>query len=173
MSFTFRVARPEIPAGVDAARVNQLIDRARDAGGRRALAIELVAPGEPADLRLTVEKGRLWAVPEGQPLLTDPQRPGMSISLDLGTGDGALAGALRRILWSMARATNLVRIASADVSDGETPVVAAVEISRETDPASSRSRSAIATRSAKRKRRSNSPRRFRPPPAIATCSASA
>ena len=43
VSFTFRVARPEIPAGAMAARVNQLIDRAKDGSGRRALAIELVA----------------------------------------------------------------------------------------------------------------------------------
>ena len=113
ISFTFRVARPANSGGVDATRVNQLIDRAKDASSRRALAIELVGPDEPADLRLTLDGGRLWAVPEGQPLIKDFDRPGTSISLDLGLGDAAFAGGLRRILWSMARASNLVRIASA------------------------------------------------------------
>src|SRR6185369_11481763 len=106
VSFTFRVARPETPDGTDGAAINQAIDKARDGSGRRALAIELVAPGEPADLRLTIEQGRLWAIPDGQTLVTDTSRPGTSISLDLKQSDNALAGALRRILWSMARGSN-------------------------------------------------------------------
>lgn len=135
VSFTFRVARPEISDGAEGGRINQLIDKAKDGNGRRALAIELVAPGEPADLRLTVDQGRLWVVPDGQPLITDMNRPGTTISLDLTQSDGALAGALRRILWSMARASNLVRIASAGGEGGETlsPLIVEVDISREAD----------------------------------------
>ena len=136
VSFTFRVARPQIPDGIDGARIAQLIDKAKDGAGRRALAIELVAPGEPADLQLAIAQGRLWALPDGQPLITDAERPGTSISLDLASGDGALAGALRRILWSSARASNLVRIASAGGTEGEaeSPVAVEVDITREADP---------------------------------------
>ena len=136
VSFTFRVARPQMPDGVDSARVNQIIDNARDGAGRRALAIELVAPDEPADLQLSIAQGRLWVLPDGQPLVTDVQRPGASISLDLAASDGALANALRRILWSSARASNLVRIASAGgASEGDSPVAVEVTITRESDPA--------------------------------------
>lgn len=133
VSFTYRVARPQVPAGIDAGRIDQIIDKAKEGAGRRALAIELVAPGEPADLQLTIDLGRLWAVPDGQPLITDASVPGTSISLDLAQSDNALAGALRRVLWSMARASNLVRIASADAGTGESPVIVDVGIARESD----------------------------------------
>lgn len=135
VSFTFRVARPEVPGSIDAARIGQIIDKAKDGSGRRALAIELVAPGEPADLRLTIDQGRLWAVPDGQPLITDAAQPGTSISLDLATSDNALSGALRRVIWSMARASNLVRIASAGGNDGESAVTITVDVTREGDAA--------------------------------------
>ena len=136
VSFTFRVARPQIPDGVDGARINQIIDKAREGAGRRALAIDVVAPDEPADLQLSVAQGRLWALPDGQPLVADAQRPGTSISLDLAASDGALVNTLRRILWSSARASNLVRIASAG-GEGErdSPVAVDVTITRESDPA--------------------------------------
>lgn len=133
VSFTFRVARPDAPGG-DGARLTQIIEKAKDGAGRRALAIELVAPGEPADLRLMVEQERLWAVPDGQPFVTDPSVPGASISLELKQSDNALAGALRRILWSMARASNLVRIASTgEGGEAESPVTVDVQIAREAD----------------------------------------
>ncbi len=131
VSFTFRVALPE---GADQ-RVKDLVTRARDGSGRRVLAIELVAAGAAADVNLTVDQGRLWIVPEGQQLIADATRPGTSISLELSMSDGAFAGALRRILWSMARAANLVRLASAG---GDAPgelIEAVVEINRESDPA--------------------------------------
>ncbi len=136
VSFAYRVARPENFEGVDRARIDQLIDKAKQGStGRRTLALELVAASEAADLRLMIAQGRLWAVPEGQPLVTDAKRPGTSISVDLALADAAFAGALRRILWSMARATNLVRMASAspDASEVESPVTVDVEISRESD----------------------------------------
>lgn len=133
VSFTFRVARPDIAAG-DSARLTQIIDKAKDGAGRRALAIELVASGELADLRLMVAQERLWAIPDGQPWITDASEPGASISLELKQSDNALAGALRRILWSMARASNLVRIASAgEGRDAESPVTVDVQIMREAD----------------------------------------
>jgi Caspase domain len=132
VSFTFRVARPDI-AGGDVVRLNQIIDKAKDSGGRRALAIELVAPSEPADLRLITEQDRLWAVPDGQPLVTDAARPGTSISLDLKQSDNALAGTLRRVLWSMARASNLVRIASGAGERGEPAVSIEVDIAHDGD----------------------------------------
>ncbi len=136
VSFTFRVARPQIPDGADSARINQIIDKAREGAGRRALAIEVVASDEPADLQLLIAQGRLWVLPDGQPLMTDAQRPGTSISLDLAASDVALANVLRRILWSSARASNLVRIASAGGgSEGESHVAVEVIITRESDPA--------------------------------------
>lgn len=135
VSFTFRVARPQIPDGADSARINQIIDKAREGAGRRALAIEVVASDEPADLQLLIAQGRLWVLPDGQPLMTDAQRPGTSISLDLAASDVALANVLRRILWSSARASNLVRIASAGGSEGEIHVAVEVIITRESDPA--------------------------------------
>lgn len=135
VSFTYRVARPQIPDGIDGARVASIIDKAREGGGRRALAIELVAPGDAADLQLSIDQGRLWAVPDGQPRITDANRPGTSISLELNQSDNGLAGALRRVLWSMARASNLVRIASADTTAGQPAVVVDVGIVREGDDA--------------------------------------
>jgi hypothetical protein len=134
VSFTFRVARPLIPAGVDAARIDDVINDAKSSGGRRSLAVEFVGPEESADLRLTIERGRLWLVPDGQTLITDAARPGTSLSVDLNLQDGPLASALRRMVWGMARVANLVRIASAEGSS-EPAVVADVEVTRETDPA--------------------------------------
>jgi hypothetical protein len=131
VSFTFRVALPE---SADA-RIKQLVTRAKEGNGRRVLAIDLVAAGEAADVNLTVDQGRLWIVPEGQQLIADAARPGTSISLELSMSDGSFAGALRRILWSMARAANLVRLASAGGDDAAQRVEAVVEISRESDPA--------------------------------------
>jgi Caspase domain len=135
VSFAFRVARPGIPVGVEGARIDRVIDAAISSGpGRQGIAVELVGVGDPADLRLTIQKDRIWVVPEGQPLATELDQPGASISLDLSREDAALASLLRRTIWSMARAANLIRLASASVDSAGASVVVEVEVIRESDP---------------------------------------
>ncbi len=136
VSFTYRVARAAAISGLDTARMEKLIEAAKSGAGRRSLAVDFVGADAAADLRLTAEQGRLWFVPDGQPLITDANRPGTSISLDLGAQDAALASGLRRVVWSMARAANLVRIASASAEGGaDAQLFADIEVQRETDPA--------------------------------------
>ncbi len=94
-------------------------------------------------------------MPEGQQLVADASTPRTSISLELSMSDGAFAGALRRILWSMARSANLVRLASAG---GDAPgelVEAVVEINREAIRRRSPTESARAAISPRHRRRNN------------------
>jgi len=137
VSFAVRIARPELPAGADADRVASLMDQATASAGpgRPKLAAELVAASEPADVRLSVEQGRIWAVFDGQALQTDLARPGASISVDLALRDDAVAGNLRRVLWGMARAVNLLRLAAVSPDGDGDGVAVTVEITRERDSA--------------------------------------
>lgn len=129
VAFRFRVANVELPEAA------QAIARALAPGeGTPAIGVELVAPGQPADLNLHLVGGRLWLVPDGGRLVQDPQAYGRSFSIPA-DADPAL---LRNAVWVFARAANLVRLASV-VDMGGGAISGDVEISldliRETDGA--------------------------------------
>ncbi|MCG5233729.1 caspase family protein [Xanthobacter oligotrophicus] len=132
VAFRFRVAGIDHP---DVAGVIDLAFRPRE--GVPAIGVELVAPGQPADLRLHLADGRIWLVPEGSLLVRDPQAYGRSVSIPVATPAELLAPQLRNAVWAYARTANLVRIASVaemGAAGGAGDIDISLDRIRETDP---------------------------------------
>lgn len=133
--FRFRVAGVDEPAAAEA--VARALGPPDGRSGAPALGIELVAAGEPADLRLHLADDRLWLVPDGRPLVRDAGAYGRSFSLPWPAAAPPVAQ-LRNAVWAYARAANLVRIASAAELGGGgagDDIEISLERVRETDPA--------------------------------------
>lgn len=133
VGFRFRVANVAVPEAA------QAVARALEPGqGTPSIGVELVAPGQPADLDLHLADGRLWLVPDGGRLVQDPQAYGRSFSLPAAVEPARL----RNAVWAFARAANLVRLASvsdmgADMAAGGASgdVEISLDLIRESDPA--------------------------------------
>lgn len=136
VAFRFRVAgidQPEMAGAIDS--VINLALRPRE--GLPELGVELVAPGQPADLRLHLADGQLWLVPDGGLLVHDPQAYGRSFSIPAAIPAELLAPQLRNAVWAYARAANLVRIASVaemGAAGGAGDIDISLDRIRETDP---------------------------------------
>lgn len=128
VAFRFRVANVAAPETAQA-----VAHALQPEEGTPAIGVELVAPGEAADLALHLADGRLWLVPEGGRLVQDAQAYGRSFSVPA-AGEPAR---LRNAVFAFARAANLVRLASvADISAGAPSgdVEISLDLIRESDP---------------------------------------
>jgi len=128
VAFRFRVANVAAPEAAQTVAV-----ALAPGEGTPAMGVDLVAPEQPADLRLHLADGRLWLVPEGGRLVQDPRAYGRSFSIPA----GAEPDQLRNAVWAFARAANLVRLASvadmgAGTASGEVEI--SLDLIRETDP---------------------------------------
>lgn len=106
--FLLAVARPPRLGG-DAA--DAAVAAALDAfAGEPDTVVRLVEPTEAADLRLFVEAGRLWLVPDGSDFVTRgrEQPPSLPIA---GASPQETAAAVRRALAGFAKSRNLMRVA--------------------------------------------------------------
>lgn len=118
IAFTFTVARPDPAPAADTAGRNLLaaLD-ALAAGPGDGIAFTLVAPGEPADLGLTLSGGRLWLSPGGDPPVTEGRDRTPSVPLSAFADPAKAGDRTRQVLASLAKARNLIRIA--DTIDDE------------------------------------------------------
>lgn len=137
VAFTYKVALP--PAGdlgeTEPAKVSALVGEALKAGTPEAIAVETVAASAgDSDLTLRVAQGRLWLVRTGENWVRDPRSFGAALSVAL--DDPKAAEWLRDAVWRLARASNLVRLASASAALGNASDVSVeLVVQRETDPA--------------------------------------
>ncbi len=92
------------------ARLLQAVDDGRAAPDRTGLRIRWVAPDQDADLRLFLRDGRVWLLPPSADLIrTGPMR---SLSIGLEHNDERLTAMLRESLQTIAKAVNLLRLAT-------------------------------------------------------------
>ncbi len=83
-------------------------------GAAETLGIEMGAAGDPnADVLLRVRNGRLWVVRPDKPLVTTVGAYDETPSLALGLGPDQLSEKLKTTVWSLARASKLLRVTSA------------------------------------------------------------
>lgn len=108
INFRFIVSPPP-PENMAAEQVNKAIAEAFAEGGTA-----LGAPGNPdADLLLRVTDKRLWIVRPGRPWVTNPGAYDETPSLALDTYPETLSAGLKTAVWSLARASKLLRVANA------------------------------------------------------------
>lgn len=99
--------------------------------------IEIVEAGE-RDIDIRLHNGSLWLTPEGRSFDANPNSYERSFAVRVdGRGEETVATELRRSLFSLARAANLVRIASAAALGGapNDDLQISMEVFRESDPA--------------------------------------
>ena len=118
ITFRFNVSSPPETDLADAAQaglVAKAIDTAFGAdSGSDQIGIAMGAAGDPdGDIFLRVQNGRLWIVRPNQPFNTKAGDFGETPSVAIGSDPQALADKLREAVWSIARATKLVRFAAA------------------------------------------------------------
>jgi hypothetical protein len=105
--FQLAVARPPKRGDTATAAIAAALDTL---AAEPETVVRLVEAGEPADLRLFVEEGRLWLVSEGAELVTSGRDRSPSLPLE-GAASAETVGAVKRALAGFAKARNLVRIA--------------------------------------------------------------
>ncbi len=118
--FRLTVARP--PASGDRADAD-LAGVLDTLAGEPETAIQMVAAGDPADMRLFVEAGRLWLVADGTALVTRGREKTPSLAL-AGSAPAETLTAVKKALVGFAKARNLTRVAG---MVGAGPVGAALE----------------------------------------------
>ena len=112
INFRFMVSPPP-PEDMAAEQINKAITAAFAEGGT-ALGIEMGTPGNPdADLLLRVKDKRLWIVRPDRPWVTTAGAYNETPSLALDTYPETLSAELKTAVWSLARATKLLRVANA------------------------------------------------------------
>ena len=113
VAFTFSVAKPDPESITDKAGGNVVaaIEAMTSAPGDSGIAFEFVESGTPADLGLFISNGRLWLSPGGDPPVTDGRDRTPSVPLSAFADPAKSAGRVTRVLTSLAKARNLVRIA--------------------------------------------------------------
>ena len=118
ITFRFNVSPPpetELANAGQASVVAKAIDIAfgKDSGSDE-IGIAMGAAGDPdGDLFLRVENGRLWIVRPNQPFNSTAGDFGETPSIAIGDNPEALAEKARQAVWSIARATKLIRFAAA------------------------------------------------------------
>ncbi|MBK9080967.1 MAG: caspase family protein [Rhizobiales bacterium] len=113
VELAFRVARPPEAA---ASEPGELAVRAALAAmaGAQGGPVELVAAGQPADMSLRLQDGRLWFVGEDGRFETKGRAQTISLPLDsFGAEEAKARPALERALGGLAKARNLIRVATA------------------------------------------------------------
>lgn len=122
----------------DRVRVRALAQRALSGDDARGpIGVDIIDEGE-RDLDIHLAHGRLWLAPEGKPLDLDQTSYGRSLPVAFDNRpEGETAGDLRKALFALARAANLLRVASAAELGGSAndDVQVSVERVGETDPA--------------------------------------
>ncbi|MDK9697675.1 MAG: hypothetical protein OEL76_14940, partial [Siculibacillus sp.] len=104
--FRLTVARPRRDGDVAAAAVAAVLDAI---AAEPETVARLVEPGEPADLVLHVEAGRLWLVGEGTRLVTSGRD--VTPSMPLAATPAESTRAVKAALAGFAKARNLVKVA--------------------------------------------------------------
>jgi hypothetical protein len=116
-SFRFRVAPPPEADFADAAERRTLETTLHQlfTGDSETLGIELAAPGDPdADLLLRVKDHRVWVLRPDRPWVETANAYQETPSLALQDDAGALQPSFRDVVWRLARAARLLRVASAE-----------------------------------------------------------
>ena len=112
VELAFVVARPALSTPSSASE-KAVLDALSALGEVRGGAVEIVAADQPADLRLRIEDGRLWFVPEDGRFEKSGRGQSTSLALDsLGDADRART-VLERAFSRLAKARNLIRVAGA------------------------------------------------------------
>jgi hypothetical protein len=113
VELAFRVARPPEAAAADSGE--QAVRAALAAmAGAQGGPVELVAAGQPADMSLRIQEGRLWFVGEDGRFETKGRAQTISLPLDsFGADETTARPALERALGGLAKARNLIRVATA------------------------------------------------------------
>ena len=106
--------------------------------GAESIGIELGEPGNPdADVLLRVKDNRLWVLRPDKPWVTTAGAYDETPNLPLSGDQAKLAASVKTAVWSLARATKLVRVTSAldsaGTSDGDILVQAAMKPSASAD----------------------------------------
>ncbi|WP_373502751.1 caspase family protein, partial [Aestuariivirga sp.] len=140
ISFRFLVSPPPAADFADEASKGLVSQALSDSFkyGAESIGIEMGKPGNPdADVLLRVKDGRLWVVRPDRPWVTAPGAYDETPSLPLSGDQATLATSVKTAVWSLARATKLVRVASAldsaGTSDGDILVQAAMQPSAAPD----------------------------------------
>jgi len=110
VELTFVVARPATTR-VSSAGEQAVLDAVSALAATNGGTVAFVGAGQPADLSLRLEDGRLWFVPEDGRFEKSGRGQTASLALD-GLGDATRARAvLERALGRLAKARNLIRVA--------------------------------------------------------------
>ncbi|MCI5078569.1 caspase family protein [Oricola sp.] len=110
LRFSITAAMPDQDKLTDAEReaVTAVIDTLRETD-REGLRLELVGPGERADIYLQAADGAVWLLPVGSEWIKDGANKTISVQFD-GRDAGEAAGLLADTLARIARVTNLIRL---------------------------------------------------------------
>ncbi|MGE3830794.1 MAG: caspase domain-containing protein [Parvibaculaceae bacterium] len=136
ITFRFNISPPpekDLASAGQAGVVAKAIDTAfgKDSGSDQ-IGIEMGTAGDPdGDVFLRVENGRLWIVRPNQPFNIKAGDFGETPSIAIGDDPAVLSDKLREAVWSIARATKLVRFAAATGKDGEGSNGSGVKIAAE------------------------------------------
>ena len=112
LSLALTVSRPPPSPHPDDARVRRLLSRASaDAtNSGMTLKVRWVDPDESADVRLFLQERELWVLPPSAELIY--AGPGRTPAITLEQSDDKVLAELRQRLQSVAKITNLLRLAS-------------------------------------------------------------
>jgi hypothetical protein len=111
VALQFRVAL--VPSEQGAQTLLQDLLREALKTGDAGLAIDVIQSGE-RDVDVRLEDGKIWLTNDGRPFIKDQQSYDRSLAIPLaGQTTDQAASELRKALFALARAANLIRIASA------------------------------------------------------------